>query len=115
MKPSQLARYLILLISAALSILSIGSLTRLGTKPEMAGWIAFYALAMLVVSALLLFGYFRLKARSKRLYWLVFVILLLNVILTIFDQVGFVDVLFMLLNLVALITLHLSRKDFLPE
>ena len=115
MKTSQVARYLILLISAALAVLSIGSLTRLGTNPELAGWIVFYALAMLIESAILLFGYFRLKARGKNLYWLVFIILLLNIILTIFDQVGFVDVLFMLLSLIALITLHLSRKDFLPE
>lgn len=115
MKTAQLARYLILLISAALAVLSIASLTRLGTNPEMAGWYAFYALAMLIESAVLLVGYFRLKAGSKVLYWVVFIILLLNVILTIFDQVGFADVLFMLLSLVALITLHLSRKDFLSE
>jgi len=115
MKTSVIARYLILLISAALAILSIGSLGRLGTNPDMAGIYAFYSFVMLVEAAILLFCYFRLKARSKVVYWLAFIILLLNIILTIFDQVGFVDVLFMLLSLVALVTLHLSRKDFLPE
>lgn len=115
MKTSTIARYLILLIAAALTVLSISSLGRIGTNPDIAGWYAFYSLAMLIEAAVLLFCYFRLKARSKTLYWLAFIILLLNVVLTIFDQVGFVDILFMLLSLVALVTLYLSRKDFLPE
>lgn len=115
MKPAVIARYLILLISAALAVLSIASLTRLGENPDMAGWYVFYSLAMLVEAAILLFCYFSLKARRKTLYWLAFIILLLNVVLTIFDQVGLVDILFMLISLVALVALHLSRNDFLPE
>lgn len=115
MKTSVITRYLILLISAALAVLSIGSLARLGANPDMAGVYAFYSFAMLIEAAILLFCYFRLKARSKVLYWLTFIILLLNIVLTIFDQVGFVDILFMLISLVALVMLHLSRKDFLPE
>lgn len=115
MKTSTIARYLILLISAALTILGIGSFIRIGESPDMAAWYAFYSLAMFIEAGILLFCYFRLKARSKAIYWLAFIILLLNIILTIFDQVGFVDVLFMLVSLVALVTLHLSRKDFLPE
>lgn len=110
----QLARYLILLISALLAVLSIASLTRLGADPEMTGWYAFYSLGMLIESAILLFCYFRLRARSKLLYRLAFVILLLNVVLTVFDQVGFVDILFMLLSLITLGALYLSRKEFLP-
>jgi hypothetical protein len=39
----------------------------------------------------------------------------LNIVLTIFDQVGLVDVLFMLLNAVTLAALYLSRNEFLPE
>jgi hypothetical protein len=115
MKTSIIARYLILLIAAALTILGIASLTRLGDNPNMAGWYAFYSLAMLIQAAVLLFCYFCLTTKNKTLYWLTFIILLLNIVLTIFDQVGWVDVLFMLVNLAALIALHLSRKDFLPE
>lgn len=115
MKTSIIARYLILLIAAMLTVLGIGSLTRLGDNPNMAGWYAFYSFAMLIQAAVLLFCYFRLNTRNKTLYWLAFIILLLNVILTIFDQIGWVDVLFMLVNLIALIALHLSRKDLLPK
>lgn len=112
---SQMARYLILLIAAALAVLSIGSLNRLGENPDMAGWYIFYSLAMLIESAILLFCFFKLKAKNKTIYWLVFIILLLNIVLTIFDQIGFVDILFMLANLIALALLHFSRKDFLTE
>ena len=80
----------------------------------MMGWFVFYALAMFIESAVLLFCYFRLKKRSKNIFWLAVILLALNVILTIFDQVGLIDILYMLFNLVALITLYLSRKEFLP-
>ena len=39
-------------------------------------------------------------------------ILLLNMVLTIFDQIGFVDILFVILNVAALVLLYLSRKEF---
>jgi len=112
---SQPARYLVLLTSAVLTIFGFGSLTRLAENPDLAGFYIFYAFAMLVISAVLLFCYFQLKKRRKNIFWLTSVILALNIVLTIFDQVGFVDILFMLLNLVTLVTLYLSRKDFLPE
>lgn len=115
MKLSLFARYLILLIAGALSVLGIGSLTRLGTAPELASFYLFYTFAMLVGSVVLLFCYFQLPKRRKSVFWFTVTILALNVILTIFDQVGLIDILYMLLNLIALATLHLSRKDFLPE
>ncbi|NWF62948.1 MAG: hypothetical protein HXY38_01470 [Chloroflexi bacterium] len=115
MKLSDIARYLILLIAGMLAALSIGSLTRLGQNPDMAGFYLFYTFLMLLIALLLLVCYFRLKQRGKTAFWFTIFILALNVALTIFDQVGFVDVLFMLLNLIALVILYSSRKDFLPE
>lgn len=70
MKTSTIARYLILLIATALTVLGIGSLTRLGDNPNMAGWHAFYSLAMFIQAVVLLFCYLRLNAKNKTLYWL---------------------------------------------
>lgn len=108
------ARYLVLITSGVLAFFSIGSLTRLGVNPDAAGWIAIYAFVMLIEAVVLLFCYFRLKWRSKGIFWLTFVILALNIVLPVFDQVGLADILFILLNVVALALLYISRKDFLP-
>lgn len=111
---SQPARYLVLLVAAALAFLSVGSLARLSANPNMAGWIVTYAFIMLIESGLLVLCYFRLPRRSKGIFWTTMVILALNVILPVFDQIGLVDILFILLNLVALWRLQTSRNDFLP-
>ena len=115
MKTSQIARYLILLASAALVYFGLGTLVNLGSHPELMGLFAAYALFAFIESAILLFCYFRLKARSKKVFWLAFIILVLNAVLVIFDQIGVIDIIYMLLNLVAAATLYLSRKEFLPE
>lgn len=115
MKLSIVARYLILLIAGMLAVLSIGSLTRIAENPDMAGVYLFYTSLMLIGALVLLVCYFRLKQRSKITFQLTLIILVTNIVLTIFDQIGFVDVLFILLNLTALLSLSQSRKDFLPE
>ncbi len=115
MKTSQLARYLVLLISAILTYFGLGTLVNLGSHPEMLGWFAMYALAMFIEAGVLLLCYFRLNKRSKAIFRLTAILLALNAILVIFDQIGFIDIAYLLLNLAALATLYLSQKDFLPE
>lgn len=110
-----MARYLILLISAILTYFGLGTLLNLGSHKDLMGIFAFYALAMFIEAAVLLFCYFRLKKRMKNIFWLTVIILALNIILTIFDQIGFIDVLFMIINLTALVILYIARKDFLPQ
>ncbi|MBI3170363.1 MAG: hypothetical protein HYZ22_17915 [Chloroflexi bacterium] len=115
MKPSQLARYLILLISTVLTYFGLGTLMNLGSHPELMGWFAFYSFAMFIEAAVLLLCYFRLNKRSRKIFGLSIILLALNAILVIFDQIGVIDILYVLLNLAALATLYFSRKDFLPE
>ncbi len=110
----QLARYLILLISALLTYFGLGTLINLGRNPEFVGWYAFYALLMFIEAAVLLVCYFRLKARSKTIFGLTVTILVLNILLTFFDQIGFIDIFFVLLNGIALFVLYRSRKEILP-
>ena len=114
MNNPQLARYLILLISALLTYFGLGTLINLGRNPEFVGWYAFYALMMFIEAAVLLVCYFRLRARSKTIFWLTVTILVLNILLTFFDQVGFIDILFVLLNGITLFFLYQSRKEILP-
>mgnify|MGYP003537057761 FL=1 len=114
MNNPQLARYLILLTSALLTYFGLGTLINLGRNPEFVGWYAFYALTMFIEAAVLLVCYFRLKARSKTIFWLTVTILVLNIFLTFFDQIGFIDIFFVLLNGVALFVLYRSRQEILP-
>jgi len=114
MKAPQLTRYLILLVSTILTYFGLGTLINLGSHPELMGVFIFYAFVMFIESAILLFCYFRLKEKSKKIFWLTAIILALNIILAIFDQIGFIDAIYMLLNTAALVTLNLSRKEFLP-
>ena len=115
MNPSQLSRYLILFISAVLTFFGLGTLANLGSHPDLAGTFVLYAFAMFIEAGVLLFCYFRLKQRSKKLFWLAIILLALNLILAIFDQIGIMDILYMILNLAALVTLYISRKEFLPK
>ena len=115
MNSSKLTRYLILLICAVLIYFGFGTLRNLGQHPGIAGVFIFYAFAMFVEAAVLLFCSSRLEKRSKRIYWLALILLGLNVISIIFDQVGFIDIFFMLLNLATLTILYIFRKEFLPE
>ena len=114
MNNPQLARYLTLMISALLTYFGLGTLINLGRHPEFVGWYAFYALTMFIEAAVLLVCYFRLKARSKTIFWLTVTILALNILLTFFDQIGFIDIFFILLNGVTLFVLSRSRKELLP-
>ena len=115
MNLSQIARYLVLLTSAVLTYFGLGTLFNLGSHPELIGWFAAYALFAFIEAGLLLLCYFRLKHRSKRIFWLAIIILALNAILVIFDQLSFIQIIYMLLNIVTAAILYIARKDFLPE
>ncbi|MBM4427566.1 MAG: hypothetical protein FJ031_10030 [Chloroflexi bacterium] len=111
LSPFQITRYLFLFTAIILAVFGIGSLMRNGDNPTL---YVFYAFAMFADAAVMVFCYYQLNRKSRLGYWLAFTILALNIILTIFDQVGVIDILFMLVNLVTLIALYLSRKEFLP-
>lgn len=69
---------------------------------------------MLVDSVIVLACYFGLRKPSKRILKVSMFILLMNMVLTIFDQIGIVDIIFIVLNLAALVLLYLSRKEIAP-
>lgn len=113
MKKSQLARYLLLLLAALLAVFSIGTLTRLAQTPEMVGLFIIYSLVMLIASIILLICYFWLRTKNRVAFYLTVSILILNIVLTIFDQIGLEGIVFMLLNAATLTLFYMSRDEFL--
>src|SRR5512143_4166214 len=93
----RLTRYLFLFVILTLIALGVGSLRRIGVNPDRIGLYAFYAFAMFGDAVVLFFCYLQLNKRTKIAFPLAVSVLVLNIVLTIFDQVGWVDLLFMLL------------------
>jgi len=110
----QLTRYLFLLTAAILAVLGTGSFLRINTNPARTALYVFYALAMFGDAAAMLFCGLQLTKRTKQVFYLSAFVLALNIFLTIFDQFGFVDLLFVLLNFATLVSLVLARKELLP-
>lgn len=108
------SRNLLLLTVAILVVFGIGSLLRIGSNPDRTVLYVFYAFAMFGDAIAMTFCAWQLNRRTKLIFFLSVSVLALNIFLTIFDQFGLVDLLFVLLNLVTLAFLLMSRKEFLP-
>lgn len=111
---SQIVSYLFFLTVAILVVFGVGSLLRVNENPDRVVLYIFYALIMFSDAVIMLFCVLQLNKRKKWIYYLTVFVLCLNIILTIFDQFGLVDLLFLLLNLVTLIVLVVARKEILP-
>jgi len=111
---SQVVRGLFFLTVTILVVFGFGSLFRVIGNPEGIALYVFYALIMFGDAAILLFCALQLNKRRKPIYLFTVIILCMNIFLTIFDQFGLVDLLFLLLNLITLIALIIARKEFLP-
>ncbi len=110
----QLTRYLFLFTAAVLAAFGAGSLLRISANPDRTFLYAFYALAMFGDAIAIVFCAWLLSKRMKFAFHVSALVLALNIFLTVFDQFGLVDLLFVLLNFAALIVLLAARKEFLP-
>jgi len=110
--PPVLAKYLFIVLAAFLDVLAILSFGRITNEIEVAMRYATYAFMMFIDAAIMLFFAFRIGKRNKQVYQFAIVFLVLNIILTIFDQIGFVDVVFILLNAFTLYVLYAYKDDF---
>ena len=114
--PPALAKYLFILLAAMLDILAILSFMRVnGGDLNHTIMYATYALMMFIDAALMLICGFRIGYKNKQVYQFAVVILVLNIVLTIFDQIGIVDIVFILLNALTLYVLLKYRKDFTED
>lgn len=99
-------RFLFFVTVIGLAGLGVTSLLRMNQNPIY----LLYALMMFADAVVMhICGLYIHKHRWA--YWFAVVALSLNIVLTIFDQVGWADVLFMLLNFVILVLLFLSRRE----
>jgi len=67
---------------------------------------------MLADSAALLVCGLLMKRPGKSIFWLAAGVLGVNILLTIADQFGLIDLLFLLLNIITLVMLIKSRRGF---
>jgi lysylphosphatidylglycerol synthetase-like protein (DUF2156 family) len=112
--PVQLARYLFFVAASVLLIFSVGTLLRINQNPDQKVMYLMYAVLFLG-DAVLMFICGLFVSRQKRVYWFAVVFLSLNIVLSITDQFGVVDLLFLWFNLIILGILILARKSFLPH
>lgn len=110
----QMTRYLFLFTVAVLTVFGGGTLLRIGTNPDRTFLYVFYALLMFGDAAIMLYCALQLEKRAKPIFYLSVFVLALNIFPTIFDQFGWIDFLFVALNMLTLFTLFMARREFLP-
>ncbi len=106
------ARSLFVVMAAVLVVFGIGSLLRIASDSDRAGLYTFYAFAMFTEAGLISLCAWWLRKRTKASFFFSILILSLNIFLSIFDQFGLADLLFVLLNVVILIVLIAARREF---
>jgi len=110
--PAAFAKHLFIILAAALDILAIGSFMRINNNPDKAIMYATYSFLMFVDAAAMLICAFWINKRKKQIHQFAVIVLALNIILTIFDQFGVVDLLFVLFNAFTLYVLLAFREEF---
>jgi hypothetical protein len=99
----KLTRFLFWLTFALLVVFGVGSL--FAAYP----W---YSLVMFGDAVVMAYCAWQLPKRTKFIFNFSVLVLALNIIPTIFDQFGLADLFFVLLNIAALISLVIARKEF---
>jgi lysylphosphatidylglycerol synthetase-like protein (DUF2156 family) len=108
-------RYLFFITALALTILGAGSFMRVNQTPDMNILYIIYAFLMFGDGLAMLACGLYINRKIKAIYWFALIVLSLNIVLTIFDQFGLIDLLFVLLNIITLVMLFVHRKEILPQ
>ncbi|MCJ7436035.1 MAG: hypothetical protein MUO77_21365 [Anaerolineales bacterium] len=111
--PILLVRYLLIFTTVILFILSAATFLRISPNSDMKVIYLIYGILMLGDGAAMLIS--GLWINKQQIYWFAVIVLSLNIILTIFDQFGMIDFLFVLLNVITLFSLLRYRKELLPQ
>jgi hypothetical protein len=108
-------QYLFFFTAIVLMALGVGSIFRAGPSPDMKLICMVYAILMFGDALAMLACGLLIRARRTFIFWSAVTLLSLNIILSIFDQFGLVDLLFVLLNAFILGLLIIIRREFLPQ
>ena len=110
----QVTRFLFFLTAVILAVFSVLSFLRSFMGVDLRIYIVYSILMAADAGCMFVCGLF-LNRKIKLLFWFAFTLLGLNILLTIFDQFGVVDFLFVLLNMATLAALIIFRKELLPQ
>jgi hypothetical protein len=111
--PIVLARYLFIITAAILILLSAGTFLRLGKASEMMVVYLVYGILMAGDAAAMFACGLWINRRDPKIYWFAVSVLTANIVLTIFDQFGLIDFLFVVLNGITVSILLAFRKEFI--
>jgi hypothetical protein len=113
--PAALVQYSFFFTAIVLMAFGVNSMFRVSPDANMKAVYMAYAILMLGDALAMLFCGLLIRARKTAIFWVAVIVLSLNIILTIFDQFGLIDLLFVLLNASTLGLLFNLRKEFLPN
>jgi hypothetical protein len=113
--PAALVQYLFFFTSLVLMAFGVNSMFRVSFDSNMKAIYMVYAILMLGDALAMLFCGLLIRGRIPVVFWLAVTFLGLNIILTIFDQFGLVDLFFVVLNVSTLGLVVNLRKEFLPN
>lgn len=113
--PPSGVRYLLFVTAIELVIFGVGTLLRISESPNLRSIYIAYAVLMFGDALVMAVCGFYIERKIKIVYWLAATILSLNIILTIFDPFGLIDILFVFLNALTLVALYILRKELLPQ
>jgi hypothetical protein len=108
-------RYLFFVTASALVVFGIGSFMRDDPNLSIKLMYNLYAVLMLGDAIAMLVCGLYINRHIKTIFWFAVVVLGLNIVLTLFDQFGLIDLLFSLLNIITLTILLALRKELLPQ
>ena len=114
-KSATFVKYLFFITAIILAVFGTGSFMRVNANPGMVIVYILYAVLMFGDAIAMLVCGLYINRQIRLIYWFAVVVLGLNIVLTIFDQFGLIDLLFLLLNLLTLALLLASRRHFLPQ
>jgi hypothetical protein len=109
--PVLLAKYMFIVLAAVLDVFGISAFIYLDKSPDNLLFFAVYAFLMFVEAALSLLCAYRIT-KSKRIYWLAVILLVVNIVSIFFDQIGVVSILFAIYNALLLFVLLVNRAVF---
>jgi hypothetical protein len=114
-KPTALLQYSFFFTAVVLMAFGLNSMFRVSPDPNFKFIYMVYAILMFGDALAMLFFGLLIRARKTAIFWFAVTILSINIILTIFDQFGLIDLLFVLLNASTLGLLLNLRKELLPN
>jgi len=115
MKKQTLLSYSFFPLAALLAAFGVMSMFRVSPDPAMKTVHLIYAALMLGDALALLLCGLLIRSGKAAVFWLSAALISLNILLPIFDQFGWIDLLFVLLNIFTLGLLLSLRGELLPQ